>query len=97
MINMLLAKTKKVGYFKPVIAQEDPDKRDEHVEAMLDYFALPVPYEDAFAFTRQEVLHQSEDSGVIINTIISKYKKLEDNYDFTVIEGSDFFGRGQCF
>lgn len=97
MINMLLAKTQKVGYFKPIIAQDDPNKKDEHVEAMLDYFSLPVKYEDAFAFTRQEMLHQSEDSGTIINTIISKYKKLEDNYDFTVIEGSDFLGEGMAF
>lgn len=97
MINMLLAKTQKVGYFKPIIAQEDPDKRDEHVEAMLDYFSLPVKYEDAFAFTRQDMLQQSDDNGAMINTIISKYKKLEDNYDFTVIEGSDFLGEGSAF
>ncbi|TCD00212.1 phosphate acetyltransferase [Pedobacter psychroterrae] len=99
MINMLLAKTQKVGYFKPIIAQDDREKKDLHVEAMLDYFSLPVNYEDAFAFTRQEMLHQSdtETTGDIINTIISKYKKLEDNYDFTVIEGSDFLGEGIAF
>jgi len=94
---MLLAKTQKVGYFKPIIAQDDPKQKDQHVEAMLDYFSLPINYEDAFAFTRQEMLHQSENSGEIINTIISKYKKLEDNYDFTVIEGSDFLGEGIAF
>ncbi|MHA4895189.1 AAA family ATPase [Pedobacter sp. PWIIR3] len=94
MINMLLAKTQKVGYFKPIIAQEDPSKKDEHVEAMLDFFSLPISYEDAFAFTRQQMLHQSdnENTSDLLNTIISKYKKLEDNYDFTVIEGSDFLG-----
>ncbi|RZM28408.1 MAG: phosphate acetyltransferase [Pedobacter sp.] len=99
MINMLLAKTQKVGYFKPIIAQDDREKKDLHVEAMLDYFSLPVNYEDAFAFTRQDMLHQSdtETTGDIINTIISKYKKLEDNYDFTVIEGSDFLGEGIAF
>lgn len=98
LINMLLAKTKKVGYFKPIIAQDDPNEKDLHVEAMLDYFSLPVSYEDAFAFTRQEMLHSANDeTGEIINTIISKYKNLEDNYDFTVIEGSDFLGEGIAF
>ncbi len=98
LINMLLAKTKKVGYFKPIIAQDDPKEKDLHVEAMLDYFSLPVNYEDAFAFTRQDMLHSANDeTGEIINTIISKYKKLEDNYDFTVIEGSDFLGEGIAF
>ena len=80
MINMLLAKTQKVGYFKPIIAQEDPNQRDQHVEAMLNYFSLPVKYEDAFAFTRQDMLHNasSDNTGDILNTIISKYKKLEE-------------------
>jgi len=60
---------------------------------------LPIPYADTYAFTRQQVLHQSEteNAGEMINTIISKYKKLEDNYDFTVIEGSDFLGEGIAF
>ena len=97
MVNMLLAKTQKVGYFKPIIAREDPEQKDEHVAAMLDYFELPVNYEDAYAFTRQEMLNHSENSGDILNTIISKYKMLEDKYDFTVIEGSDFLGEGIAF
>ena len=99
MINMLLAKTQKVGYFKPIIAQGDPNQRDQHVEAMLNYFSLPVKYEDAFAFTSQDMLHHegADNTGDILNTIISKYKKLEDNYDFTVIEGSDFLGEGTAF
>jgi len=99
LINMLLTKTQKVGYFKPIIAEEDPDKKDEHVAAMLGYFSLPVNYEDAFAFTRQGMMHQIDNEGnaSVINTIISKYKKLEDNYDFTVIEGSDFLGEGIAF
>ncbi|WP_442592092.1 phosphate acetyltransferase [Pedobacter sp. AW31-3R] len=99
MVNMLLAKTQKVGYFKPIIAQEDPAKKEQHIEAILDYFSLPINYADTYAFTRQQVLHQSEaeNTGEMINTIISKYKKLEENYDFTVIEGSDFLGEGIAF
>lgn len=99
MVNMLLAKTQKVGYFKPIIAQDDPDKKEQHIEAILDHFSLPINYSDTYAFTRQQVLHQSESqhTGEMINTIITKYKKLEDNYDFTVIEGSDFLGEGIAF
>lgn len=99
MVNMLLGKTQKVGYFKPIIAQDNPDEKEKHIEAILDYFSLPIAYPDTFAFTRQQVLHQpdSEHTGEMINTIISKYKKLEDNYDFTVIEGSDFLGEGIAF
>jgi len=99
MVNMLLGKTQKVGYFKPIIAQVNPAEKEKHIEAILEYFSLPIPYADTYAFTRQQILHQSEteNAGEMINTIISKYKKLEDNYDFTVIEGSDFLGEGIAF
>ncbi|GGB89374.1 phosphate acetyltransferase [Dyadobacter sediminis] len=99
LVNMLLAKTKKVGFFKPIISQQENGVKDKHIEAVLSYFSLPIPYEDTYAFTRQEVLQQteSENWGEMINTIISKFKKLEDAYDFTVIEGSDFLGEGVAF
>jgi phosphate acetyltransferase len=99
LINMLLSKTQKVGYFKPIIAQEDADHKEQHIEALLDFFNLPIQYHDTFAFTRQQVLHQpqTENSSEIIDTIISKYKKAEENYEFTVIEGSDFLGEGTAF
>jgi len=99
LVNMLLAKTKKVGFFKPIISQQANGVKDKHIEAVLNYFSLPIPYEDTYAFTRQEVLQQteSENWGEMINTIISKFKKLEDAYDFTVIEGSDFLGEGIAF
>jgi phosphate acetyltransferase len=99
LINMLLAKTQKVGYFKPIIAQEDSEEKEPHIEALLDYFSLPINYTDTFAFTRQQVLQQTEsdNNSGIIDTVITKYKKIEDNYDFTVIEGSDFLGQGIAF
>ncbi|HMF71893.1 MAG TPA: phosphate acetyltransferase [Flavitalea sp.] len=99
LINMILGKTKKVGYFKPIIANEDPLTKELHIETILDHFALPIAYEDTFAFSRQQMLDRIEHdsrSGLIA-TIIDKYKKLEDNYDFTVIEGSDFLGEGIAF
>jgi phosphate acetyltransferase len=99
LINMVLGKTKKVGYFKPIISGSDAPSRDVHLETILDRFTLPIAYEDTYAFTRQEMLDRTEQDSRrdLISTIISKYKKLEDNYDFTVIEGSDFLGEGIAF
>ncbi|WP_138483781.1 phosphate acetyltransferase [Dyadobacter bucti] len=99
LINMLLAKTKKIGFFKPIISQQVPGAREKHIETILNYFSLPIAYEDTYAFNRQDVLQHSEagDWGEMINTIIEKFKKLEDAYDFTVIEGSDFLGEGVAF
>ncbi len=99
LVNMLLGKADKIGYFKPIISHDSKEKKDAHIEMVLGYFTLPVSYEDAFAFTRQQVLHHIEtnNQSEIINTVIGKYKKLEENYDFTVIEGSDFVGTGTAF
>ncbi|QIP15064.1 phosphate acetyltransferase [Spirosoma aureum] len=99
LVNSLLGKTQKVGYFKPIITQQTPGQKEIHIEAILDYFALPISYEDTYAFTQQEALQhmESEGRGEMLNTIISKYKKLEESCDFTVIEGSDFLGEGIAF
>jgi len=99
LVNMLLGKTKKVGYFKPIISQQAPGRKEIHIEAILDYFALPINYEDTYAFSRDEALQhmESEGRGDMLNTIISKFKQQEERYDFTVIEGSDFLGEGIAF
>ncbi len=92
LMNELLTKKNKVGYFRPVIDDYSDGKRDNHILTMLEYFKLDLKYEDAFAFTRSQVidlLNQGKENK-ILETIIRKYKKLENRYDFILIEGSDF-------
>lgn len=98
-INMLLGKARKVGYFKPIINEDLNKKKDADIETIVDYFGLTIAYEDTFAFTRQQAMRQmeTENRGMLINTIIRKVKKLEESYDYTVIEGSDFLGEGTAF
>ncbi len=99
-VNMLLAKARKVGYFKPIINEEPNEKKDVDIETIVNYFGLSIAYEDTYAFTRQHAMKQMEtDSsrGELINTVISKVKKLEEAYDFIVIEGSDYLGEGTAF
>ena len=98
-VNMLLGKARKVGYFKPIINEDSKDKKDTDIETIVQYFGLSIAYEDTYAFTRQQALRQmeTENRGEMINTIIRKVKKLEEQYDFTVIEGSDFLGEGTAF
>ena len=99
LINMLLGKTKKVGYFKPIINADPKEKKDSHIATVIEYFGLSENHEDAFAFTRSQALQmiQNKNQGEMIDIIISKFKKLEEAYDFTVIEGSDFIGEGIAF
>ncbi len=99
LVNMLLSKARKVGYFKPIINYNPKERNDTHIEAILQYFALPIHYEDTYAYTRNEAMQlvETDSQGEIIDTIISKFKKLEEQYDFMVVEGSDFLGEGTAF
>ena len=99
LMRTLLGKTVKVGYFRPIISDENSGKRDNHLDTILKYFQLPMEYEDGYAFTRQQVIQKRNEgkSGEIIDTIIRKYKKLEDAFDFVLVEGSDFSGEGSVF
>ncbi len=99
LVNMLLGKAQKIGYFKPIISQNQTQKKDDHIDTILSYFDLPLVYEDAYAFTWQEAMSQmeTESQGEILDTIIRKFKYLEDKYDFTVVEGTDYLGEGTAF
>ncbi|MEJ7830119.1 MAG: phosphate acetyltransferase [Segetibacter sp.] len=99
LINMLLGRAKKIGYFKPIINSDGIEKKDRHIETIVSYFSLPLNYEDTYAFTRPQAMQmmEAESQGEMIDFIITKYKKLEESYDFTVIEGSDFVGEGTAF
>lgn len=99
LINMLLGKAQKIGYFKPIINHNDTQKKEGHIDTILSYFDLPVAYEDAYAYTWHEAMSQmeTESEGEVLDTIIRKFKNLEDKYDFTVVEGTDYLGDGAAF
>ena len=94
LMRMLLGKTAKVGYFRPIINDYEGNKKDNHIDTICSYFNLDTPYEDCFAFKRSEVIAKKNagKGNEIIDFIIDKYKKLESKYDFILIEGSDFSG-----
>ncbi|PRY85528.1 phosphate acetyltransferase [Mongoliibacter ruber] len=99
LVDMLLARTQKIGYFKPIINHEPAVKPDSHIETLIGYFKLPLQIDKTFSYTREQanVLAQSGMQNEIIDNIISKFKSLEAENDFTIIEGSDFLGEGTAF
>jgi len=99
LVNMLLGKAQKIGYYKPIINQNQLVKKDDHIDTILSHFDLPMTYDDTFAFTWEDVMSQTEteNQGEMLDTIIRKYKSLEDKYDFIVVEGSDYLGEGTAF
>ncbi|WP_456867171.1 phosphate acetyltransferase [Galbibacter sp. BG1] len=99
LMRTLLGKTAKVGYFRPIINEDKKGGKDNHISTVLSYFDVDLSYEEAFAYTRNEVIQKRNTgkSGEIIDTIIQKYKRLEERFDFILVEGSDFSGEGSVF
>ena len=99
LMNILLGKIRKIAYFKPVIRDNDIGQKDINIETMIDHFGLDTEYNDCYAFTYSELLKlRSEgNNSFVIDSIISKYKKLEDTHDFVLVDGMDFEGEGASF
>jgi phosphate acetyltransferase len=93
LVNLLAAKTEKIAYFKPVISSAGVNK-DPRLEMISNHFNLNVPYEDMYIFTRNEVVHHmnSGNEAYFIDTIIDRFKRLQEKNDFVVVEGTDFMG-----
>ncbi len=96
LVNLLLGQARRVGYFKPIIDYDPAQQPDPHLDTVARYFQLPLPYAEAYAYTRPEALRLIEAGaqGELIDTVIRKFKRWEDAHDFTVVEGSDFVGPG---
>ncbi|HSP12725.1 MAG TPA: phosphate acetyltransferase [Salegentibacter sp.] len=98
-MRTLLGKMVKVGYFRPIIDDMPVGEKDNHIDTILSYFDLDIPYEDTYAYTRNQVIQKRNEgkAGEVIDTIIRKYKQLEEKFDFILVEGSDFSGEGSVF
>ena len=93
LVNLLAGKTEKIAYFKPVISREG-DERDSVLEMMAAHFHLGIDYKDMYVFTRNEVVKyiNAGNEAFVIDTIIDRFKQLQERFDFVVVEGTDFMG-----
>src|SRR5690554_3687445 len=96
LMQLLLGKVSKVGYFRPIIDDFEEGGVDNHINTVLNYFNLDLKFEDAYAFTRSEVIQKKHDNkdDEIISKIIEKFKAVEDRFDFVLVEGTSFSGKG---
>lgn len=96
LMQLLLGKMAKVGYFRPVIDDIKTGGIDNHINTVVSHFGLDIPVEDAYALTQSQVVDMFNDGrqGDILDAIISKYKRLEKRFDFILVEGSDFSSDG---
>ncbi|HEX6893081.1 MAG TPA: phosphate acetyltransferase [Chryseolinea sp.] len=93
LVNLLVGKAARIAFFKPVISNEGPEK-EGHIDSIARFFNLDTAYEDMFVFTRSEMMKHinAGKEAHIIDSIISRFKHLQENHDFVVVEGTDFIG-----
>jgi phosphate acetyltransferase len=90
-VNLLAGRMAKIAFFKPIISSESAEK-DSHINTIASHFNLGMSYQDMFVFTRNEVLKyiNAGKEAYVIDTIIQRFKNLQESYDFVVVEGTDF-------
>ncbi|MEC5166355.1 phosphate acetyltransferase [Flavobacterium sp. PL11] len=96
LMSMLIGKTAKVGYFRPIIEDFEDGKKDNHIETVISHFGLDIAFEDAFAITKSKLIKKKNKGkiGDVLDLIIEKYKRLEEQFDFVLVEGTSFSGEG---
>ncbi|WP_343697633.1 phosphate acetyltransferase [Flavobacterium sp.] len=96
LMSLLIGKTAKVGYFRPIIEDFVDGEVDNHIETVLSHFSLDIQFEDAYAITKSKLIKKKNKGkiGEVLDLIIEKYKKLEERFDFVLVEGTSFTGEG---
>jgi phosphate acetyltransferase len=96
LMSMLMGKTSKVGYFRPIVEDFEEGKFDSHIETVINHFGLDISFQDAYAITKSKLIKKKNKGkiGDVIDLIIEKYKRLEERFDFVLVEGTSFTGEG---
>jgi phosphate acetyltransferase len=96
LMSMLIGRTAKVGYFRPIVEDFEEGQLDNHIETVISHFGLDIKFQDAYAITKSKLIKKKNKGkiGEVIDLIIEKYKRLEERFDFVLVEGTSFTGEG---
>ena len=89
-MDFLSQHIEKIGFFRPVV--RSGELMDDHIRLISSQYFLDFDYESMYGLTGNDLLefHQAGDMEGIYTTILNKYKLLEQNCDFVLVEGSDY-------
>lgn len=86
-MELLKRKLHDVAFFRPIIA--DSNEKDHDIDFVLERYDLDIRYSQTYGFTMSEAesLIAQNKTNELVEGLIEKFKKLEKNYDFVLIEG----------
>ena len=56
LMSMLIGKTAKVGYFRPIVEDFEEGELDNHIETVINHFGLDISFEDSYAITKSQLI-----------------------------------------
>lgn len=91
LMTLLAGKTDKLAYFKPIISGGRKVK-DRRLDLIKSHFNLSQSYEEMYVFSRKKAIREinSGNETFLIDSIIDRFKKLQEDSEFIVVEGTDF-------
>ena len=99
-MEMLLGKIDRVGFFRPIINMDPGLKNpDNDINLISSRFKLKIPYEKMYGCTSKDVenLIAAGKDEEILERIIRKYNQLTETCDFVLCEGTDFASSTAAF
>jgi len=87
MMELLKRNLGRVAFFRPII--QDCEEKDHDIEFVLERFDLDMKYSQTYGYTVHEAEAMVAENRIndLIENLIEKFKKLEKDYDFVLIEG----------
>ena len=91
-LEFVLQRTSKVGFFRPIIHEVEPEQKNQDIDLILNYFNLNQSYRSSFGvdYSQASRLIGNQNLDKLLEIIIAKYKALEKQCDFILCEGSDY-------
>ena len=87
MMDIISRKIHKIGFFKPIISNQK--ETDPDIEFIRSRYNIDIPYEECYGFDIPyiEKMVAKESTDELLEELITKYKALEEKYDFIVCLG----------
>ncbi|CAH1387221.1 phosphate acetyltransferase [Candidatus Nitrotoga sp. M5] len=95
MMEFLLGRAGKVGFFRPVISASN--QPDQLIHLIATHYQLDIPYEYMYGSTADEAhaLLAADRHDELLNKILDKYKRLEVICDSVLCAGTDYAEAGR--